>query len=164
MAYIPTLPHLYNGKQVLITSGRILFNAKDDSILLYSNQAIGFSTKGNIHFDLGAGIDEVKEGDNQNKFVVNSPNIYLGLQENGNLPNEPAILGNQTQEWLNDLLTLIDDILDDILFKVAFVSTAPGVPTAPNPANFNALQLRKNEIQRLSNTLEQLKSKNTKLV
>ena len=91
-------------------------------------------------------------------------NIYLGLQENGNLPNEPAILGNQTQEWLNDLLTLIDDILDDILFKVAFVSTAPGVPTAPNPANFNALQLRKNEIQRLSNTLEQLKSKNTKLV
>ena len=135
MAYTPTPPNLYQGKQVL-------FNAKDDSILLFSDKAIGFSTKGNIHFDLGLGINETKNGNNRNKFIVNSPNIYLGLQDNGSLPNEPALLGNETQTWLNDLLALIDDILDDILSKVSFVTTAPGSPTAPNPNNFPVLQLR----------------------
>ena len=164
MAYIPTDPHLYQGKQVIINSDRLVFNAKDDSILLYSDKAIGFNTKGNVHFDLGVNLDEVKEGDTQNKFVVNSPNIYLGLQKSGNLQNEPALLGNETQTWLNDLLVLVDDILDDILYKVAFVSTAPGSPTAPNPANFSNLQMRKDEIQRLSQALEEIKSKNTKLV
>jgi len=164
MAYTPTPPNLYQGKQVLINSDRILFNAKDDSILLFSDKAIGFSTKGNIHFDLGLGINETKNGNNRNKFIVNSPNIYLGLQDNGSLPNEPALLGNETQTWLNDLLALIDDILDDILSKVSFVTTAPGSPTAPNPNNFPVLQLRKGEIERLSRALEEIKSTNTKLV
>ena len=164
MAYIPNEPHQYQGKQVIINSDRLLFNAKEDSILLYSDKAIGFSTKGNVHFDLGINLDQVKEGSTQNKFVVNSPNIYLGLQKNGNLPNEPALLGNETQTWLNDLLILIDDILDDLLYKVAYVSTAPGSITAPNQANFQALQMRKNEIQRLSEAIQEIKSKNTKLV
>ena len=60
MAYIPTDPHLYQGKQVIINSDRLVFNAKDDSILLYSDKAIGFNTKGNVHFDLGVNLDEVK--------------------------------------------------------------------------------------------------------
>ena len=29
----------------------LLFNAKEDSILLFSDKAIGFSTNGSIHFD-----------------------------------------------------------------------------------------------------------------
>ena len=121
MAYIPKAPNLYQGKQAIINSDRILFNAKDDSILMYSDKAIGFSTKGNIHFDLGTSIDEIKSGTNQNKFVVNSPNIYLGLQGSGKLPNEPALLGNETESWLNDLLALVEDILDDIMFKILFL-------------------------------------------
>ena len=45
MAYIPTDPHLYQGKQVIINSDRLVFNAKDDSILLYSDKAIGLIQK-----------------------------------------------------------------------------------------------------------------------
>ena len=41
MNYTPTQPDKYNGKQILITSDRLIFNAKDDSILLFSNKAIG---------------------------------------------------------------------------------------------------------------------------
>ena len=164
MTYIPKPPNLYQGKQAIINSDRILFNAKNDAILLFSDKAIGFSTKGNVHFDLGTNINEIKKGDNQNKFIVNAPNIYLGLQDNGSLPNEPALLGNETQQWLNDLLILIEDILDDILFKVAFVTTAPGTPTSPNPDNFPVLQSRRKEIERLNEALEEIKSKNTKLV
>ena len=51
MGYIPELPEIYQGNQVIINSDRLLFNAKTDSILLYSDKAIGFSTNGSIHFD-----------------------------------------------------------------------------------------------------------------
>ena len=82
MSYNPEAPNLYNGKQVIINSDRILFNAKNDSIFLFSHESIGFSTNGSINFD----TSEVKDGENANKFVVNSPNIYLGLTYEGNLP------------------------------------------------------------------------------
>tara|TARA_R110002020_G_scaffold205522_2_gene410158 strand:+ start:64 stop:177 length:114 start_codon:yes stop_codon:yes gene_type:complete len=36
MAYKPTAPNLFQGNQVIINSDRLLFNAKDDSILLFS--------------------------------------------------------------------------------------------------------------------------------
>ena len=36
MAYIPKQPNTYQGTQVIINSDRLLFNAKDDSILLFS--------------------------------------------------------------------------------------------------------------------------------
>ena len=162
--YKPKGVNRYKGKQVLINSDRLVFNAKDESILMYSDKAIGFSTKGNIHFDLGTSIDEIKSGTNQNKFVVNSPNIYLGLQGSGKLPNEPALLGNETESWLNDLLALVEDILDDIMFKISYVTTLPGMPTAPNAGNYPTLNLRKGEIQRLSEAIQEIKSKNTKLV
>ena len=68
MSYIPDNVGVYEGKQVLINSDRLVFNAKDDSILLYSNKAIGFSTNGSFHFDTGI-LDE-------NKFIVNTPNIF----------------------------------------------------------------------------------------
>ena len=83
--YIPDQPNIYQGKQVIINSDRLVFNAKEDSILLYSNEAIGFSTNGSFHFDTGI-LDE-------NKFVVNAPNIYLGLNYEGDLPYSPAVLG-----------------------------------------------------------------------
>ena len=51
MSTKPTIPGLYQGNQVIINSDRLLFNAKEDSILLFSNKAIGFSTRGSIHFD-----------------------------------------------------------------------------------------------------------------
>ena len=51
MTYIPEAPGTYQGNQVIINSDRLLFNAKTDSILLFSDKAIGFSTNGSFHFD-----------------------------------------------------------------------------------------------------------------
>ena len=86
MSYKPERGDLYQGKQVIIDSDRLLFNAKDDSILLFAKQSIGFSTNGSIHFD----TSDQKEGDKLSKFVINSPNIYLGLKYDKNLPTEPV--------------------------------------------------------------------------
>ena len=75
MSYIPEEIDKYQGKQVLINADRLVFNAKTDSILLYSDKSIGFSTNGSIHFDTSG--EEM--GENQSNFIVNSPNIFLGL-------------------------------------------------------------------------------------
>ncbi len=160
MSYTPQPPNLYKGKQAIINSDRILFNAKQDSILLFSNKSIGFSTNGSIHFD----TSDIKEGDGASKFVLNSPNIYLGLTYDGNLPSEPAVLGDELDEFLVDFLDLIDDILDDIENKVSFISGPPGSPTAPNPANTFLLSTRRIQIKSLKEDIQYIKSQNTKLV
>ena len=45
---IPESPKTYQGNQVIINSDRLVFNAKKDSILLYSDKSIGFSANGNF--------------------------------------------------------------------------------------------------------------------
>ena len=134
MPYKPIPPDLYHGNQVIINSDRLLFNAKNDSIFLFS------------------------------KFIVNSPNIYLGLDSKGNIPTEPALLGNLTEEWLNDILEMIEGLIDDLTMKVSYMTTFPGSPTAPNPANVGMLSLRKQQINLLKKSIKNIKSKNTKLI
>ena len=120
MSYKPERGDLYQGKQVIIDSDRLLFNAKDDSILLFAKQSIGFSTNGSIHFD----TSDQKEGDKLSKFVINSPNIYLGLKYDKNLPTEPALLGDEFDEWANELLDCIDGLMDDIVGKISIFLTS----------------------------------------
>ena len=163
MAYKPTSPDIYQGKQVIINSDRLLFNAKDDAILLFSNKAIGFSTNGSIHFD----TSDKKDGDNASKVVINSPNIYLGLKrEYGEdiLPTEPAVLGDYLGDiWLLDLLECLEGLINDLITKVAFITTAPGAPTGPNPSNNAMLSLRKQQIKDLKDNIQYFKSKITKI-
>ena len=153
MSYTPEQPNIYQCKQAIINSDRILFNAKDDSILLFSNKAIGFSTNGSFHFDTG--------NNEENKFVVNAPNIYLGL-DNKKYPTEPALLGDKTEEWLNDLLDMVEGIIDDIVLKISYIS--PVGPTAPNPANEGMVALRRQQIAKLKMDIKEIKSKRIKIV
>lgn len=156
MSYKPDAPGTYQGKQVIINSDRLLFNAKNDSILLFSDKAIGFSTNGSFHFDTSTS--------NENKFVVNSPNIYLGLNDDGNFPTEPAVLGNKTEETLEEILEIIEDLLEGICTKITFITGVPGTPTGPNPANIAVMNSTLISIANLKSRLKDIKSKNTKLV
>ena len=157
MAYIPQAPGTYQGNQVLINSDRLVFNAKEDSILLYSDKAIGFSTNGSFHFDTSS--DE-----NESKFVVNSPNIYLGLEFNNTLPEQPAVLGDDLISSLTDILEAISKVYQDIVFNISYVSTKPPSLTGMNPDNFNIMQSRMRELQRIKDDFESFKSQTTKLV
>ena len=156
MAYKPINTVNYKDKQVIIDSNRLLFNAKEDSILLFSNKAIGLSTKGSIHFDTSPDISS--------KLVINTPNIYLGLKSDKNLPTDPAVLGNELDEWIggpNGLLDVLEGIINDIILKVSY--TAPGGFTGPNPRNIQALSLRRTQIEDLRDNVHLFKSKITKL-
>ena len=156
MSYIPKAPNNYIGKQVIINSDRLIFNAKDDSILLFSDKAIGFSTNGNFHFDtLNNGT---------NKFVINAPNIYLGLRYDDTYANEPLLLGNRTEAWLNDLIDVISSILDDVKYKVSYISQDVGKPTGPNLQNESLLKLRYDQLNGLRDDIKYIMSDRVKAV
>tara|TARA_R110000744_G_scaffold30103_1_gene71394 strand:+ start:2482 stop:2967 length:486 start_codon:yes stop_codon:yes gene_type:complete len=160
MSYKPEKGEIYQGKQVIIDADRLLFNAKMDSILLYSNKAIGFSTMGSIHFDTSDQKEDV-ESSNASKFVVNSPNIYLGLKFDKTLPTEPAVLGNEFDEWANELLDCIDGLMDDIVYNITYMS--PSGPTGPMSSNEANLSLRRTQVKDLRSNIKYIKSKITKL-
>ena len=63
MSYVPKQPNVYKGKQVIINSDRLLFNAKDDAIILIADKSIAFNTKGTLNFDTGT-------NPTKNKFIV----------------------------------------------------------------------------------------------
>ena len=154
MAYKPQSPSTYQGNQVLINSDRLVFNAKEDSILLFSDKAIGFSTNGSFHFDTG-GLDG-------NKFVVNAPDIYLGLDAD-KYPTEPALLGDKTEDYLNDLLDMIDELINVLIGQYTLVAPPVG-PCAPSPTNIGCFANIQTQIVTLKSEIENIKSKRIKLV
>ena len=156
MAYKPEAPELYQGNQVLINSDRLVFNAKTDGILLFSDKVIGFSTNGSFHFDTSKNTD--------NKFIVNSPNIHLGLKDNNEPPTEPAVLGHELETFLEDILDIVNNLIDDIKYKVSYTSGPPGSPTEMNPLNESALSARKTEIRIVRDNITNIMSKKIKLV
>ena len=160
MSYTPDTPNIYQGKQVIINSDRLTFNAKDDSILLFSKEAIGFSTNGSFNFDTSDDINS--------KFVVNSPNIYLGLKD-GDLPTEPVILGHRLQEWMvgsdltEGLIDVLDDILDMIEGEISYIAPPQG-PTTPNALNIPVINNRRKKLDRLKKQFKENLSTQVKTV
>ena len=156
MTYIPKSPSTYQGNQIIIDSDRLLFNARKDSILLFSDKAIGFSTNGSFHFDTSNTEDS--------HFIVNSPNIYLGLDYDNTLPKQPAVLADDLIHSLGDILDLIQKAYLDMSFNISFLTTTEGELTGINDKNFRLLKRRQREIDKVKNSLEDIKSQNTKLI
>lgn len=91
MQYKPEFPYL--GEQIIINSGRVILNSKEDSIFLFGKKAISFSSEGTINFD------------SNDKTIINSPQIYLGLEA-----KEPLIKGEQLAILLEELLSSLNDL------------------------------------------------------
>ena len=158
MNFIPENPNTYQGNQVIINSDRLVFNAKQDAILLYSDKAIGFSTKGNFHFDT--------DNSENTKFIVNAPNIYLGIKNlnTGALPTQNAVLSQRLEAILDDLCDFLESFLTDTCFNISHLVTTHGAPTGMNPTNFGILNDRISDLTEIRNNLSSIRSKNTKLV
>jgi hypothetical protein len=94
--YIPVFP--YKGDQAIISSGRILFHAKDDSIFLFGKKAVGISSTGVINLD------------SYEAFSVSSPKIELGLKAADT--GEPIMLGRTTNNILLEILSDLQELGD----------------------------------------------------
>lgn len=102
MAYQPQFP--YEGRQIIIDSGRVTLNSKDDTTFLLGREAVSISSGGTVNID--------SNGD----FLLNSPKIYFGLKTE-DTDHEPLVLGFKLSQLLNDLASDLGEIAED--FKVA---------------------------------------------
>lgn len=92
--YIPVFP--YKGNQAIISSGRIMFHAKDDSIFLFGKKAVSISSVGVINMDCYEGI------------ALNAPTIELGLKAESE--GENVMLGLTTNQMLVELLDELERV------------------------------------------------------
>ena len=94
----PASPNQYAGKQIILNSGRLVFNSTNDHILLTSNKSINLNTS---------------------NFNVDSPNgqvvlqTFVDINQTGSIKlgdkdaTEPLLYGNITQDLLQQLITSI---------------------------------------------------------
>ena len=108
-SYIPDFPYL--GDHIIINSGRVTLNSKDDSVFLFAKKAIGFSSAGVINFDC------------DDTLTINSPLIHLGLETDIE-KLQPAIKGNNLISLLEQLLSS----LQDLGAGLAYATDSNGVP------------------------------------
>jgi len=117
----PKAPFSYQGNQVIINTDRIVMQSKKDSILYFAQKHLSFSANKSIHFDTSDKDDSY--------FIINSPKMIFGLENNGaKLPTEPALLGEKTEAWMSKLLECID-ALCDILTSCQNTDSADDVPS-----------------------------------
>ena len=110
-SFTPTAPDQFSDKQIILSSGRLLFNSNKDHILLSSALTIGFNAIKGFNFDTNA------------NFVVNSPSIQLG----GKDAVEPLLLGRTTIDLLSGLVTQLSNLCE----ALKTVPTPYGPAVAP---------------------------------
>lgn len=114
---IPTTSDQYRGNQVILSGGRLYFNAKEESAFISAKNSIGLNA-------------ETVNIDAQQYMCLDADRIYLGQKARTAITPEPAVLGKQ----LIDLLGRIAEALTDIgtAFATAVVpSTDPLKPPLP---------------------------------
>ena len=109
----PTLPSEYDGKQILISSGRLVFNSNRDHILISSQKSINLNTQLSVNIDA------------RSKVVIQTPSIYLGDTQNA----QPLVLGDNLAYLLTDLVTDIGSLTDSLRDQVGVEVGSPLSPT-----------------------------------
>ena len=153
--YEPAQPNTYQGKQIVLDSDRILFNAKRDSILLYSDKSVGINSVGSININTG-------NEESKNYIILNSPNIFLGMGEEGSEPpNEPAVKGQELVKYLLEIIELIEDLKVWLTGTYNVTSQRPGDLSQPGDNKTTGLDIA---IKKLREDVKNIKSKTVYLV
>jgi len=129
----PKNPNQYNGAQILLNSGRLVFNSNQDHILLSSAKSINLNGKESVNIDT---LD----------CIVSATKIYLGGYE----AIEPLMLGNRTINFLKSLISTVET-----LNKALTGLTSPPI-VITGVATFPTLNIA---TAKVNTALEDLKSK-----
>tara|TARA_B100000768_G_C11273135_1_gene374450 strand:+ start:52 stop:1296 length:1245 start_codon:yes stop_codon:yes gene_type:complete len=98
----PVSTNEFDSEQVIINSGRILFNSKNDNILLSSFDTINLNSKNSINID-------------SPKTVIQSKEIYLGDK----YATEPVILGDTFLADFENLLKTVKSMAQSLVQPMA---------------------------------------------
>jgi hypothetical protein len=138
----PTSPSQYALPQTIITSDRILINAKNDSVLIGAQQSIGLSCYDEINLT-------------GNNTILDSTNIYLGSKN----ATESVLLGDKTITTLRQITSLLKSITSVLQLDQMYPGGIP-VPNGP----LNTVSLTSNQIfAQIESSLDNLASKKVKV-
>jgi hypothetical protein len=123
----------YQGDYVIINSGRLIFNSKEDSIFLTSAKTLGISVAEQVHINVGP---TGKRDSSKHYMVVNSPLIQLGLPTGAaSERNEPVAKAHATIQYVSSLISALNNFCTAIAPATALgigVSSLPQIATAAN--------------------------------
>lgn len=102
----PTEAEEYKGKQVLINSGRLYFNSRDESTFISAAEIIAMNAK-SVHLDA------------DDYVAFDGKKIYIGTAATSE--SEPVLKGTTTLAWLQELTSHLVTLLTTM-------STTPGAP------------------------------------
>lgn len=106
----------HSGEKIVLSSGRLVFNARIDDTYISSKRYINLSAGDKVTIDVGPDDSDNEE----NMFLVNAPRMQLGLGRNG-VP-EPIVKG----EALDEVLTQLIEAISTYSTMVQAAATVPG--------------------------------------
>jgi hypothetical protein len=121
---VPTAPNEFAGKQIILNSGRLVFNSGEDHILLSSAKSINLNSQESVNIDTPT-------------FIIQSNKMYLG----SNKATEPLMLGNQTVDLLKNLINALDNFFT-IMQTATTSPTVQGSPATLPTLNQSAVQVK----------------------
>ena len=127
----PTLQREYNQNQIILNSGRLVFNSNVDDIILTSQKRVSLSSGEDV------GISSKK------RFVVDSNSIKLGSR----FANEPIILGGKFMFQFEQLLISLKNLTEALEGLQAY----PGGMATPEPVIPPIATTTKNVIEEIMN-------------
>lgn len=135
------------GDQILISSGRLIFSAKNAEMIFYSKKNYGFISDGAMSIDNAQGIDVSVGGDINVLTNDRSIHLYAG--------NGSIILGSQGLEPLVKGQTLVDILGELIDTIVAQQYLTPSGPSKIGPENVPKFASIKSKLNSMLSKLNQ---------
>jgi hypothetical protein len=117
----------YDKHYVILTSDRLIFNAKDDNIFMISKKDIGMSAGETFHINVGPSGKQTQS----NYFILNCRNIQFGLPETGTV--EHVAKAESTIAFISKLMSVLNNFSNQLAQAQSFgmgVGTVPSVQAA----------------------------------
>jgi len=101
---LPVKADQFKGNQILINTGRLFLNAKEHDIQLSSISSVGITTGGSVNID------------GTQYIALDADRIYIGKKSRTSPESnkQAVLLGNQTENFLNTLLNVLDGMARDM--------------------------------------------------
>ena len=136
----PIKPDQYNENQIILSSGRLIFNSTKDSILLSSKKTINLNSQDSVN------IDAV------NKVVLATKEVLIG----GKDASEPIILGNKFLDDFKNMLVQLSDLCTKLPTVGSVTPYTPNVAVATSATQLQVL------VKSMSEKINSYKSKVSK--
>jgi hypothetical protein len=140
----PTTPAAYANPQIILTSDRIILNAKSDSILISGQNSVGISSNKSVNIESTSEIN------------LASKLVRLG----GVQANQSVLRGDETVAYLKILITELQNLSEALKVIQDWPSGAP----SPNPVILTAANCALEVFENVYNEIDSVKSKIVKTI